>query len=119
MRGGVSFTAPSDNAAVNIVYRLNQYRKILRENSDYEHTSLDSYVVRRTGAQIEIAPRPTFDLSTMRTLDGQPIETLIEPPKPLPYKFDPDNIKPPTTEEQRMLDRAKADAYAKGGMKLE
>ncbi len=105
-RGGVEFTAPSEQVAVNIVYRLNQYRKIVRELSEYEHTSYDSYVVRRFGNTIEIAPRPTFDLSTMRTLDGQPIDTLIEKPKPSKYTFDPNNISPPTADEQKMIDDA-------------
>jgi hypothetical protein len=118
LRGGILFTAPSPNTAANIVYRLNQYRKIVRENSDREHTSLDTYVIRRNGAVIEIAPRPTFDLSTMTTLDGRPIDTLIEAPKPLPYQFDPKNIQPPTAEEQKILDQVKAAAY-RGGMKLE
>src|SRR6188472_713542 len=104
-RGGVEFTAPDAGTAINIVYRLNQYRKIMREMSDYDHTSLDSYVVRRHKETIEIAPRPTFDLSTMRTLDGKPIDTLIAPPKPSPYgDFDPNNIKPPTAAEQKILD---------------
>ena len=115
LRGGVTFTAPSDNAAVNIVYRLNQYRKIMRENSDYDYTSLDKYVVRRIGAQIEIAPRPTFDLSTMRTLDGKPIETLIEPPQPSKYgTFDPNNIRPLDAEEQKRVDIAAAEQRKQG-----
>ncbi len=119
IKGGVVFTAPSDNAAVNLVYRLNQYRKIMRQNSDYDHTSLDSYVVRRDGATIEIAPRPTFDLSTMRTLDGKPIDSLIPPPQPSRFSYDPatpDKI--PDSKEQIEIDRARADVM-KQGFKLE
>ena len=112
LKGGVEFTAPNENTAVNIVYRLNQYRKIMRDMSDIEHTSLDAYVVRREGRIVIIMPRPTFDLSTMRTLDGRPIETLIEPPRPT--DFNPNNIRPPTSAEQIEIDKAAAELRKQG-----
>jgi len=113
LKGGVEFTAPNENTAINIVYRLNQYRKIMRDMSDIEHTSLDTFVVRREANIVIIMPRPTFDLSTMRTLDGQPIETLHREP-PRPSDFDPDNIRPPTTNEQIELDKAMAALRRQG-----
>lgn len=113
MKGGVEFTAPNESTAVNIVYRLNQYRKIMRSMSDIEHTSLDKYIVRREGRVVIIMPRPTFDLSTMRTLDGQPIETLHREP-PRPSDFNPNNIRPPTSAEQIEIDKAAAELRKQG-----
>jgi hypothetical protein len=113
LQSGVEFTAPNENTAINIVYRLNQYRKIMREMSDIEHTSLDSFVVRREGRIVIIMPRPTFDLSTMRTLDGRPIEHLYREP-PRPSNFDPNNIRPPTSAEQIEIDKAAAELRKQG-----
>ena len=108
-QGGVVFSAPNENTAINIVYRLNQYRKILREDSDYGYTPLDGYVVQRESYRITIKPRPKYDLSTMRTLDGRPIESLqatqIRPEEPT---VDFDTGRPATVEEQKMLDVAAA-----------
>ena len=112
-QGGVVFSAPNENTAINIVYRLNQYRKILREDSDYGYTPLDGYVVQRESYRIVIKPQPKYDLSTMRTLDGRPIESLTatsvrredEPPT-----ADFDTGRPATAEEQKMLDVAAAIA---------
>jgi hypothetical protein len=109
-QGGVVFSAPNSNTAINIVYRLNQYRKLLREDSEYGYTALDGYVVQRDGYRVVIKPRPSYDLSTMRTLDGRPIESLQATTINNDMESSPsfDTGKPPTIEEQKMMDAARA-----------
>lgn len=74
---GGAIACASTNDAIALVYRLNQYRKLLRESADLGTTMLDAFVIRRHDDQVVIEPRPTFDLSRMTKLDGTPISPPI------------------------------------------
>ena len=104
-KGGVIDT-DDDNATIALVYRLNQYRKIIRELSDKGWTDYDRYVVRRGHLCVHIEPRMNIDLmSRMRRLDGSPITPREIKPSDLDHvagrliddddePFDPSTLSP-------------------------
>jgi hypothetical protein len=82
-KGGVLET-DSDNETIALIYRLNQYRKIVREQSDKGWTDYDRYVVRRGRLCVHIEPRMNINLiARMTRLDGSPITPREIKPNPL------------------------------------
>jgi hypothetical protein len=64
----------TENETIALIYRLNQYRKVVREESFKGWTDMDRYVVRKGDLCVHIEPRATIDLmSRMTRLDGEPI----------------------------------------------
>lgn len=74
------------NEMIALVYRLNQYRKIMRDREEDGWTDLDRYIIRRGNNQVFIEPRPIFDISRMEKLDGTPASG--EPPTYVPSPLD-------------------------------
>lgn len=73
---GAVLRTNSDNETIALVYRLNQYRKIVREDAVMGWTELDRYVVRRGNLCVEIERRMPIDLTKRMTkLDGSPSTT--------------------------------------------
>ena len=71
--GGTLFDTTSDNETIAVIYRLNQYRKIIREQDPVGWTEMDRFVVRRGRFCIEIVPRYIPDFAArLRKLDGTP-----------------------------------------------
>ena len=81
---GTAFDTYNDAETTTFIYRLNQYRKIVRDQSYEGWTEMDRYVVRRGEMRITIEPRYVPDFSTrLHKLDGTP-STIYEPPKSSP-----------------------------------
>jgi hypothetical protein len=94
LEGGAVYTASSYNDAVHKVHRLNQYRKELREVDDI--CPLDEFVVRAVGDEVHILPRPTVDLTKLRSLTGKPYSEIF---KEAPQT----RVKTPESELQRHM----------------
>ncbi len=72
--GGGLVRTNSDNESISLIYRLNQYRKIVREDEPAGWTEMDRYVVRKGNLCVEIERRMPINLLTRMTkLDGTPI----------------------------------------------
>jgi len=84
--GGGIISTPDDNATIALVYRLNQYRKAVREEAPNGWTDLDRYIVKRGDLCVHIEPRITTDLvSRMTRLDGSPLPVRELKPSPLDH----------------------------------
>jgi len=82
--GGGLVRTNSDNESISLIYRLNQYRKIVREDEPAGWTEMDRYVVRKGNLCVEIERRMPIDLLTRMTkLDGTPISAPRVIPSPL------------------------------------
>ncbi len=68
-RGHGEIDCLNPNSCVNMLQRLNTYRKIVRENND-GIALLDAYVFLRRGNKIIITPRPTIDPSQLYDANG-------------------------------------------------
>lgn len=76
---GIIFDVESPERAIQIMHRLNTYRKTLREADDAPLIiDEDRYIVRARGTTVEIIPRVVPDLSRARRIDGRP----LLPPRP-------------------------------------
>jgi len=83
--GGGLIRTNSDSESISLIYRLNQYRKIVREDEPAGWTDMDRYVVRKGHLCVEIARRIPVDLTARMTkLDGTP----ISPPRAQPSLLD-------------------------------
>jgi hypothetical protein len=72
---GLDYFCQTEQQAYNLVFRLNEYRKLMRRLEPQHITILDLFVPRkrRGSTRVSIMRRPIFDLSNARTLDGAPI----------------------------------------------
>lgn len=70
---GMIFQATDERQAVHICHRMNMARVAIRNFDAATAMLYDRFVIRVLGDQIQIAPRPTYDLSKSTKLDGTPL----------------------------------------------
>lgn len=119
--GGTAFETFTDAETTTFIYRLNQYRKIIRDQSPAGWTDMDRFVVRRGEFTVTIEPRYVPDFSTrLRKLDGSP-STIYDQPKPNPLDqsakrlLDDPSEEPTYTAEQQKLLREVQELQKKKG----
>ena len=100
---GCTMRTNSDNETTTYIFRLNQYRKMKRDDSPNGEIMEDHFVVRRGDLCIYIDKRPMLDLMTRLTkLDGSPIDL---PPAPQEH---PEMVRIAAEQEARRISNEQA-----------
>jgi hypothetical protein len=73
---GTQFTMDNERNAISMIQKLHRYRRLMGNCSDAGFTSMDGFIVQRSGATVRVSRKPVFDTSLLRTLNGDPIEPL-------------------------------------------
>jgi len=90
----VTYQCPTRSKGINILHRLHQYRKEIRELEPDGVTDMDLYVVRLDDREISIEPRHQIDFSQLRTDTGESYEEVMRrsevtmPPRTSRYVLD-------------------------------
>lgn len=122
---GVTFDMPTEKDAIAVVFKLHRYRKLMHEFESNRNILMDRFIVRRKENNVTIAPKPSFDMSILRTLDGKPVA-------PVERQFTPEELHaasgisdramawvPKTPQDHELLDQMlKADPTLKDPRKI-
>lgn len=76
--GTLRFAALDERQAIHICHRLNKCRAAIRAFDPDSSMRFDRFVIRVSGPEVIIAPRPTYDLSNATKADGSPLDSYEE-----------------------------------------